>query len=177
MLAIVNFAAVGQRIGSSSAPQVRTLFQQTNTETRLTQRDGGGHPRQTAADHQNVSRGHLSSTSRSYQPRADIALFRRSTTKCATRIHRSRKLLFGRANCCRFGSRRAMWSGYRDLPARRAERRLHRTAKRVPPGVATFHEAAASAARAGFRSGSQNARDLPAGYRRGPFRNHRARRE
>ncbi len=64
VLAIVHFAAVGQRVGSGAPAQVGTLFQQADAEARFSQRDGGGHPRQTAADHQNALRGHPSSTNR-----------------------------------------------------------------------------------------------------------------
>ncbi len=77
MLAIVHFAAVGQRVGSGASAQVRTLFEQADAEARFSQRDGGGQPRQTAADHQNALRGHPSSTNRSLPPSGDIEFFPR----------------------------------------------------------------------------------------------------
>ena len=51
MLAVVHFAAIGQRVGSGASAQVGTLFEQADLKARFSQRDGGGQSCQTAADH------------------------------------------------------------------------------------------------------------------------------
>jgi hypothetical protein len=51
MLAVVHFAAVGQRVRSGASAQVGTLFEQADLKARFSQRDGGGQSCQTAADH------------------------------------------------------------------------------------------------------------------------------
>ena len=68
VLAIVDFASVGQRVGSGAPAQMRALLEQPDAPARFSQRDGGGQPRQTAADHQNALRGHPFSTAHSFQP-------------------------------------------------------------------------------------------------------------
>lgn len=54
VLAVVHFAAVGKRVGSGASAQMRTFFEQADAEARLSQRDGGGEARQSAADDQNA---------------------------------------------------------------------------------------------------------------------------
>ena len=68
VLAIVDYVAIGQRIRRGTSPQVRTLFEQADSEARFSQRDGGGQPRQSAADYQNALRGHPFSTGLSSLP-------------------------------------------------------------------------------------------------------------
>ena len=68
VLAIVDFVAVRQRIRRCTPSQVRTLFEQADSEARFSQRDGGGQARQSAADYQNALRGHPFSTGLSSLP-------------------------------------------------------------------------------------------------------------
>jgi hypothetical protein len=51
VLAVVHFTAVRQCVGCSAPAQVGTLFEQADLKARFSQRDGGGKPCQTAADH------------------------------------------------------------------------------------------------------------------------------
>ena len=87
VLAIVHFAAVGQRVRRSAPAEVGTLLEQLNAKTCVSQRDGGGQARQAAADYQDALRGHHPSTNRPSSPpgllRGDIELFRRSIVKRA----------------------------------------------------------------------------------------------
>jgi hypothetical protein len=68
VLAIVHFAAVGQRVGSGAPAQVGTLFEQADAKPASASATAEDSPRQTAADHQNALRGHPSSTNRSSPP-------------------------------------------------------------------------------------------------------------
>jgi len=85
MLAIVHFAAVGQRVRRSPPAEVGTLLEQLNAKACVSQRDGGGQARQAAADYQDALRGHHPSTNRPSLRRGllrgDIELFQRSIAK------------------------------------------------------------------------------------------------
>ena len=87
VLAIVHFAAIGQRVRRSPPAEVGTLLEQLNAKACVSQRDGGGQARQAAADYQDALRGHHPSTNRPSLPpgllRGDIELFRRSRAKRA----------------------------------------------------------------------------------------------
>ena len=60
VLAIVHMLAIRQSIGRRAAAEVGTLFEQTNAAACVSQRDAGRQPRQPAANHDRVFRGHYS---------------------------------------------------------------------------------------------------------------------
>ena len=67
VLAIVHFAAVGQRVRRGAPAQMGTLLDEPDFEPSFSQRDGGGQTRQTAADHQNALRGHPAPTTLAHE--------------------------------------------------------------------------------------------------------------
>ena len=58
MLAIVYVLAIRQSIGSCAAAEVGPLCEETNEAACFSQRDAGRQPRQPAANHDHVFRGH-----------------------------------------------------------------------------------------------------------------------
>ena len=58
VLAIVYVLAIRQSIGSCAAAEVRTLFEEAYAAAGVSQRDAGRQPRQPAANHDHVFRGH-----------------------------------------------------------------------------------------------------------------------
>src|ERR1700687_510638 len=58
VLAVVYMLAIRQSIGSGAAAEVGPLFEEAYAATGLSQRDAGRQPRQPAANHDHVFRGH-----------------------------------------------------------------------------------------------------------------------
>ena len=58
VLAIVHMLAVRQNIGGRAAAEVGPLFEEPYPEPSVSQRDAGRQPRQPAANHHHVFRGH-----------------------------------------------------------------------------------------------------------------------
>lgn len=60
MLAIVNVASIGQRIGSGAPSQVGPLFEQLDADSRFSERRGRRKPRQPPADYDHALATHRS---------------------------------------------------------------------------------------------------------------------
>ena len=58
VLAIVHMLAIRQGIGSRAAAEVGPLFEEPYAKPSVSQRDAGRQPRQPAANHYHVFRGH-----------------------------------------------------------------------------------------------------------------------
>ena len=92
MLAVVDVLAGGQDVGGGAAAQKGPLFEQTNAEAGVSQRDGRGKPRQAAADHDHALRGHPPPTTTQSRAKQNARFFRGASGGRARKIRRNRDL-------------------------------------------------------------------------------------